>query len=97
MRLLQGDAFLHHCSPEMTGISVPHISPMQIENFSLALPPIAEQVSIVSRLSYELSSIDSLTDEAGKAVGLLEERRSALISAAVSGKIDLRDFTAEAA
>ncbi|XLX39011.1 restriction endonuclease subunit S [Ectopseudomonas mendocina] len=57
-----------------------------------ALPPREEQTRICDFLNAELSSIDNLITEATKVVALLSERRSALISAAVTGKIDVRDW-----
>lgn len=55
-----------------------------------ALPPQAEQLDIVAFLHAETRRIDQLSAEAGNAKSLLLERRSALISAAVTGKIDVR-------
>ena len=49
-----------------------------------------EQSKIVEFLETETSKFDTLTGEANRAVELLQERRSALISAAVTGKIDVR-------
>lgn len=57
-----------------------------------ALPPREEQVRICDFLSMELSTIDDLIAEAATVIGLLGERRSALISAAVTGKIDVRGW-----
>lgn len=56
----------------------------------LLLPPLKEQSAIVSFLDTETAKIDTLITEAQQAIGLLKERRSALISAAVTGKIDVR-------
>ena len=56
----------------------------------LALPSLAEQASIVGFLDRETAVLDRLALEAETAVALLQERRSALISAAVTGKIDVR-------
>jgi len=49
-----------------------------------------EQSKIVEFLNYETAKFDTLTAEANRAIELLQERRSALISAAVTGKIDVR-------
>jgi len=57
-----------------------------------ALPPREEQTRICDFLNAELGNIDDLIAEATKVVALLSERRSALISAAVTGKIDLRGW-----
>lgn len=59
------------------------------------IPPLDEQYLIVSFLSVEAEKIDALTAEAQGAIDLLKERRSALISAAVTGKIDIRGHAAE--
>jgi type I restriction enzyme S subunit len=56
----------------------------------LALPPLAEQEAVISFLDKETSRLDALTTEAARAINLLKERRTAQISAAVTGKIDVR-------
>lgn len=53
-------------------------------------PPLAEQSAIVAYLDDQTAKFDALTAEALRAVELLKEHRSALISAAVTGKIDVR-------
>lgn len=93
-RLLEQDAFHHHCVPEMTGVSVPHISPGQIANFIVSLPPPEEQAQILAELSNFAERAQRLSSEAEAAVELLQERRAALISAAVTGKIDVRGLPA---
>jgi len=47
-------------------------------------------------LSAELNSIQRLTEETLRTIALLQERRSALISAAVTGQIDVRGLVPEA-
>jgi type I restriction enzyme S subunit len=54
-----------------------------------ALPPLAEQFAIINFLDEETRKLDALTAEAQRAINLLQERRTALISAAVTGKIDV--------
>lgn len=63
----------------------------------LALPPCDEQNAIVAHLNEVTAAIDKLSAEAGAAINLLSERRSALISAAVTGKIDVRGLAREQA
>jgi type I restriction enzyme S subunit len=55
-----------------------------------ALAPLHEQRLIVQYLDTELAKFDTLTAEAQRAIDLLQERRTALISAAVTGQIDVR-------
>lgn len=61
-----------------------------IENLACTVPPMEEQVKIASYLRDELVKFDTLTTEAQRAIDLLQERRTALISAAVTGQIDVR-------
>ena len=86
--------FVAHFSPETTGVSVPHISPDQITSFVIAIPPVTEQTCIVEHLRHELERMDFLHENARRAIDLLTERRSALIAAAVTGKIDVRGLAA---
>ncbi|MCS3803497.1 type I restriction enzyme S subunit [Chromobacterium alkanivorans] len=59
-------------------------------NFHVTAPPIKEQSSIIAFLDRETAKLDALTAEATRAIELLKERRTALISAAVTGQIDVR-------
>lgn len=54
-------------------------------------PPAEEQVRIVAAVDEQTSKIDGLMRECRELIALLKERRSALITAAVMGKIDVRD------
>lgn len=68
-----------------------------IENFSaskyralrLPLPPLSEQQSIIEHLNRETARIDSLITKAEAFVAFAQERRAALITAAVTGQIDV--------
>ena len=71
-----------------------------IAKLALAVPSLQEQAAIIALLDRETAKIDALVGEAETAITLLQERRSALISAAVTGKIDVRGLapaSAEAA
>ena len=56
----------------------------------VCVPTQKEQANISAYLDRAISSIDALVDDAEDAITLLQERRTALISAAVTGKIDVR-------
>jgi type I restriction enzyme S subunit len=62
-----------------------------IGSICVAVPPQRELVAVLAHLDQTTAAIDSLTREAVHAVDLLKDRRNALISAAVTGKIDVRD------
>jgi restriction endonuclease S subunit len=61
---------------------------------ALPLPPLEEQDRLIAQLSSERLRIDSLVARVKDHIRLLREYRSALISAAVTGKIDVRDEVA---
>jgi type I restriction enzyme S subunit len=62
-------------------------------NFWTPTPPRDEQDRIVEYLDQETRKLDMLSADAERAIDLLQERRTALISAAVTGKIDVRSTT----
>ena len=82
--------FLAYFEPIMTGVSVPHISPEQIGAFRLFIPECDSQHDIATRTFAEIRLLDSLERRILDGIAKLSEYRSALISAAVTGKIDVR-------
>lgn len=58
----------------------------------LAVPPVAEQLAINEHLGAILDKLDAISDKADAKIDLLQERRTALISASVTGKIDVRGW-----
>lgn len=56
------------------------------------LPSLTEQSEIAQQIDTQLNHLDGLSTDAEVAIKLLQERRSALISAAVTGKIDVRGW-----
>jgi type I restriction enzyme S subunit len=68
----------------------------QISRFIVALPPLGEQAAIARHLEKVAGDFRELEAEAQSAITLLQERRAALISAAVTGKIDVRAAAATA-
>ncbi len=69
------------------------LSLSKIAEIPLCLPPISEQHNIVSHLTSSEMKMDRLESMAEAQVACLRERRMALISAAVTGKIDVRNWT----
>lgn len=66
----------------------------RVGNVTIPLPPIKEQAAIVETLDDRLAQMSQIASKASAVRGLLQERRSALISAAVTGKIDVREGVA---
>ena len=74
------------------GSTFSEVSIETVKELSVSIPPIDEQKQIADYLSCELSRFENLVDLANKQKELLQERRTALISAAVTGKIDVRNW-----
>ena len=75
------------------GATVESIEHSYLAQTMMPLPDIPEQTAIITFLEAELLKFDTLTAEAQRAIDLLQERRTALISAAVTGQIDVRQQT----
>lgn len=88
--VLNSDYGFHSLLSIQTGALHPHLNCGNVKNLSLPVPPLEEQRQIVERIKASVVEIDDLAEEAKKAMALLQERRIALISAAVTGKIDVR-------
>jgi len=63
-----------------------------VGSIRIAVPPPQELDAILVFLDCETTKIDALIEEAKKAIELMKERRTALISAAVTGKVDVRGW-----
>lgn len=77
-----------------TGATVKTIGMPEVRTLVTPVPPVHEQREIVAWIDSELDRIDALNTEAQRAIDLLLERRSALISASVTGQIDVRGLVA---
>lgn len=64
----------------------------RIGSVSAAFPTKEEQLRIVQKLETIVSQFNKIEEKAKAAINLLQERRTALISAAVTGKIDVRNW-----
>lgn len=74
------------------GSTVSHINMSDIPNTPILLPPLNEQVDIDRYLMSMTGKYDLLMIESERLMLRLTERRSAIISAAVTGKIDVRNW-----
>lgn len=74
--------------------TVKHLSIQEIRQSKIPVPPKNEQEEIATYLQDRCQGLVSLSELIDKAIGLLREYRSALITAAVTGKIDVRDHAA---
>ena len=63
-----------------------------IENLHIACPPKEEAIQIANYLQDKMARLETLVGKANKQIYLMKERKTALISAAVTGKIDVRNW-----
>ncbi|MCX6843459.1 MAG: restriction endonuclease subunit S [candidate division WOR-3 bacterium] len=78
-------------SLESVGATMDNLNTGILGRIPLALPQPEEQRSIAAFLTREAQRIDVMVEKVRRSVELLKEYRTALISAAVTGKIDVRD------
>jgi type I restriction enzyme, S subunit len=90
--ILNSDYGYHTLLSIQTGALHPHLNCGYVKDVMIPMPPIDEQMVIVDWLKSKLRKVSGLVGEAESAIDLLREHRSALISAAVTGKIDVRGW-----
>ena len=78
-------------TPLVTGAAQPKLTSDRLGNIRLPKPPLHEQVAIAAYLDEETAKLDALVGKVEEAVERLQEYRTALITAAVTGKIDVRE------
>ena len=71
--------------------TINHLTAVQLRHYRLPFPATGEQRAIAAFLDRETARIDALIAKIRQAIDHLKEFRSALISAAVTGKIDVRE------
>lgn len=77
---------------ESDRVAMPKINRESLKQVKFAVPPVDEQCEICKHITTQTERFDQLVAEATRSIALLQERRTALISAAVTGKIDVREF-----
>lgn len=87
--------YFHATGKQTTNLAATNSS--IVKNFRFGLPPVAEQLEILTYLDRETAEIDAAIADAREAITLSKERRAAMISAAVTGKIDVRGAVAPVA
>jgi type I restriction enzyme S subunit len=88
---LQSSCYWQWLSSVFIQATIQNVSAEKYANLVIPVPPVKEQLSIVTRLLTQLKRIDAQRERANLAVERLIEYRSALITNAVTGKIDVRD------
>lgn len=86
---LASDMFRQSVEVDLTGVSVPHISPEQILRFQVPVLSPEEQDARCAAADLEDKRIRELEAQTGALMGRLREYRSSLISAAVTGQLQV--------
>jgi type I restriction enzyme, S subunit len=73
------------------GVSMPHLTAEKLNSMPAPIPPLDEQQRIAAYLDAQTAKIDSVIAETERFIELARERRSALVGAAVTGQIDVRE------
>ncbi len=87
LRLYESNYYTNHYG----AVSFVHLTGEKLREIELSFPPLVEQRRIASALDQQTSRIDALIAESEHFIELARERRSALITAAVTGQIDVRE------
>lgn len=88
--VLESEVAIDQFEARKQGSGLKHLHLEEIANISITLPPLQEQKTIVDYIEEKIGKLDELFGKVEEAIELLKERRTALISAAVTGKIDVR-------
>ena len=83
--------FVERVVAHSVGVSYPAINPSELACLDIILPPLDEQCAIAAFIDHETAKIDTLATKVREAIERLKEFRATLISAAVTGKIDVRN------
>ena len=87
-----GRAYFTATSKQSTNLA--STNSRQLSIFPIPMPSLDEQRSIISFLDHEFEKLNALTAKVHEAIERLKELRTALISAAVTGRIDVREEVA---
>lgn len=93
-RVLMSQKHQEHLLFEAKGTTMDGLNMQTLGRVPVPTPPLIEQAEILDFVARKIGELDPLLAEAEAAVSLLQERRAALISAAVTGQIDVRGLAA---
>ena len=90
--LITSDGLISELSLESKGSTMDNLNTETLGRVRMPVPPRNEQYEIISHVSHVFGKYKVLVENAERAIQLMQERRTALISAAVTGKIDVRGW-----
>ena len=93
---LVGSHCQHQLNSFSTGSTALGLKASKLSAITCVVPPVDEQLAIVDHVHISIGRLSEIHEVAISQIALLQERRSALISAAVTGQIDVRGLVSEA-
>ena len=90
--LITSDGLIDELSLESKGSTMDNLNTETLGKIRTPVPPITEQLEILNYVDKVSGKYEKLIFDVRKSVELIKERRTALISAAVTGKIDVRNW-----
>jgi type I restriction enzyme, S subunit len=96
-KLLISSKFIETVNSSAYGSKMPRVNWEYFSSIEIPLPPINEQMDILNHLDIVNKQLENLILTTKNSIDLLQERRFALISAAVTGKLDVRSYIAKEA
>ena len=88
--LFRNQGVKEHFAGTMNIVTRASLSQGELRSLPICLPPLSEQREIAAMIDSQTEQLRSLIYRTEQTISLLQERRSALISAAVTGQIDVR-------
>ncbi len=95
--LLLSDEYSTWAILESERVAMPKINWETLSTLRFPLPPVCEQTKIIDYLTKKTQGIDHYSQAIRKCISLLKERRSALITAAITGQIPPEEMAGEMA
>ena len=92
LHFLKSEIIKIQLNSAMVGSTFKRINVDDIRNYLVVIPPFDEQKEILKSLEINTKQYDSLISSAEKQINLMKERRTALISSAVTGKINVSNW-----
>jgi type I restriction enzyme, S subunit len=88
--LVVSGGFMAQIDLMKAGSTIQHFGPTHLDQMNVCCPPVDEQRDIAKFLKDQTARLDNLVTTSNRSIELLRERRSALITAAVTGQLDVR-------
>lgn len=95
--LILSNEFTRYAILESDRVAMPKINRESLAKIKFPVPPVGEQELALEFINKNTAKLEKLITETNSSIGFLKEHRTALISAAVTGKIDVRNYKDEAA